>query len=448
MTNTFFGTDGIRGAVGAEPITPKTIVHLGWALGTVIRRHLGKGNVLVGKDTRVSGYILESAMEAGLSSAGMDVTMLGPLPTPAIAYLTQSARALAGVVISASHNTYSDNGIKFFSARGTKISDEMQTEIEQLMREQMQMVASHDLGKAHRMPDAVGRYVEFCKGTIPRRMNFKGLKVAIDCANGAAYQSAPTVFHELGADIEIINNTPDGFNINEACGSTHISGLQTTVVEQQCDIGIAFDGDADRIIMVDRHGNIVDGDQLLFVIANSLKKQDRLKGGVVGTVMTNLGMENALKERDIPFIRTQVGDRYVMQELIARSWHLGGESSGHIICLDKTTTGDGLVSALQVLAQMQFMQQPLDELAHDMQMYPQTMINVKLPVGTHAANLCEQAAVLSAVQATESELADAGRVLLRPSGTEPVIRVMVEGQDSAQVQSACETLASVVESQL
>ena len=448
MTNTFFGTDGIRGAVGAEPITPKTIVHLGWALGTVIRRHLGKGNVLVGKDTRVSGYILESAMEAGLSSAGMDVTMLGPLPTPAIAYLTQSARALAGVVISASHNTYSDNGIKFFSARGTKISDEMQTEIEQLMREQMQMVASHDLGKAHRMPDAVGRYVEFCKGTIPRRMNFKGLKVAIDCANGAAYQSAPTVFHELGADIEIINNTPDGFNINEACGSTHISGLQTTVVEQQCDIGIAFDGDADRIIMVDRHGNIVDGDQLLFVIANSLKKQDRLKGGVVGTVMTNLGMENALKERDIPFIRTQVGDRYVMQELIARSWHLGGESSGHIICLDKTTTGDGLVSALQVLAQMQFMQQPLDELARDMQMYPQTMINVKLPAGTHAANLCEQAAVLSAVQATESELADAGRVLLRPSGTEPVIRVMVEGQDSTQVQSACETLASVVESQL
>jgi len=304
------------------------------------------------------------------------------------------------------------------------------------MREQMQMVASHDLGKAHRMPDAVGRYVEFCKGTIPRRMNFKGLKVAIDCANGAAYQSAPTVFHELGADIEIINNTPDGFNINEACGSTHISGLQTTVVEQQCDIGIAFDGDADRIIMVDRHGNIVDGDQLLF------------KGGVVGTVMTNLGMENALKERDIPFIRTQVGDRYVMQELIARSWHLGGESSGHIICLDKTTTGDGLVSALQVLAQMQFMQQPLDELARDMQMYPQTMINVKLPAGTHAANLCEQAAVLSAVQATESELADAGRVLLRPSGTEPVIRVMVEGQDSTQVQSACETLASVVESQL
>ena len=448
MTKAFFGTDGIRGAVGVEPITPKTIVHLGWALGTVIRRHQGKGNVLVGKDTRVSGYILESAMEAGLSSAGMDVTMLGPLPTPAIAYLTQSARALAGVVISASHNVYSDNGIKFFSARGTKISDEMQGEIEQLMGQQMHMVASHDLGKAHRMPDAVGRYVEFCKGTIPRRMNFKGIKVAIDCANGAAYQSAPTVFHELGADIELINNKPDGFNINEGCGSTHIEGLQEAVIDGQCDIGIAFDGDADRIIMVDRQGQVVDGDQLLFVIANSLKKQNRLKGGVVGTVMTNLGMEKALKEREIPFIRTQVGDRYVMQELVARSWHLGGESSGHIICLDKTTTGDGLVSALQVLSQMQFMEQPLDELAADMPMYPQSMINVRLPASVDAKVLCQHQSVLSAVKNAESVLAQNGRILLRPSGTEPVIRVMVEGSDSAQVQQACEEVAAVVDAQL
>ncbi len=448
MTKAFFGTDGIRGEVGVEPITPKTIVHLGWALGTVIRRHHGKGKVLVGKDTRVSGYIFESAMEAGLSSAGMDVTMLGPLPTPAIAYLTQSARALAGVVISASHNAYSDNGIKFFSARGAKISDAMQDEIEQLMHQKMQMVASHDLGKARRMPDAVGRYVEFCKGTIPRRMNFKGLKVAIDCANGAAYQSAPTVFHELGADIELMNNAPDGFNINENCGSTHIGGLQSLVTERQCDVGIAFDGDADRIIMVDRKGTVVDGDQLLFVIANSLKKQSRLKGGVVGTVMSNLGMENALKERDIPFIRTKVGDRYVMQELVARSWYLGGESSGHIICLDKTTTGDGLVSALQVLSQMQFMEKPLDELAQDMQMYPQTMINVKLPSSANAAELCQQALVVNALQETESDLGAAGRVLLRPSGTEPVVRVMVEGQDSVQVQRACEKLASFVEDQL
>lgn len=447
MTKTFFGTDGIRGAVGTEPITPKTIVHLGWALGSVIRKHHGKGNVLVGKDTRVSGYILESAMEAGLSSAGMDVTMLGPLPTPAIAYLTQSARALAGVVISASHNVYSDNGIKFFSARGTKISDEIQMEIEHLMNQQMQMVASHELGKAHRMPDAVGRYVEFCKGTIPRRMDFKGLKVAIDCANGAAYQSAPTVFHELGADIELINNKPDGFNINEACGSTHIEELQKTVTDQQCDIGIAFDGDADRIIMVDSNGNVVDGDQLLFVIANSLKKQNRLKGGVVGTVMTNLGMENALKDRDIPFIRTQVGDRYVMQELMARSWYLGGESSGHIICLDKTTTGDGLVSALQVLSQMQFMEQPLDELAADMQMYPQTMINVKLPAGVDGKALCERQPVLTAVQDTQTELSSDGRILLRPSGTEPVVRVMVEGSNTTQVRQACERVAAVVHAQ-
>jgi len=448
MTKAFFGTDGIRGPVGTEPITSKTIVHLGWALGTVIRKHDGKGMVLVGKDTRVSGYILESAMEAGLSSAGVDVTMLGPLPTPAIAYLTQSARAQAGVVISASHNAYADNGIKFFSSRGTKISDQMQSEIEQLMQEKMQMVPSRDLGKAHRMPDAVGRYVEFCKGTIPRRMNFNGLKVAIDCANGAAYQSAPTVFHELGADIEVINNQPDGFNINENCGSTHIQSLQTTVVEKQCDVGIAFDGDADRIIMVDRNGQVVDGDQLLFVIANSLKKQNRLKGGVVGTVMTNLGMENALKQRDIPFVRTPVGDRHVMQELISRSWYLGGESSGHIICLDKTTTGDGLVSALQVLSQMQFMEQPLDELAADMSMCPQTMINVKLSAGSDAQALCQHPSVLSALNDAESELSEAGRVLLRPSGTEPVIRVMVEGQDEKQVTKACEKVARAVEGQL
>lgn len=370
MTKTFFGTDGIRGEVGIEPITPGTIVHLGWALGTVIKRRYGKGSVLVGKDTRVSGYLLESSMEAGLSSAGMDVTMLGPLPTPAIAYLTQTARANAGVVISASHNKYADNGIKFFSSKGEKISDEIQDEIEQLMTEPLQVVSSHELGKAFRMDDAVGRYVEFCKGTIPRRMDFKGLKVALDCSNGAAYQSAPAVFHELGADIEVINNHPNGFNINYECGSTHIGGLRKLVLEKECDIGIAFDGDADRVLMVDRHGELVDGDQLLFVIANSLRKQGRLKGGVVGTLMSNLGMEKAFQHRNIPFARAKVGDRYVMQELKQRDWVLGGESSGHIICLDKTTTGDGLVSALQVLSQMQFMDRPLHELAAKMEMCP------------------------------------------------------------------------------
>ncbi len=448
MSKAFFGTDGIRGAVGTEPITPKTIVHLGWALGTVIKRHYGKGSVLVGKDTRVSGYLLESAMEAGLSSAGMDVVMLGPLPTPAIAYLTQTARANAGVVISASHNHYSDNGIKFFSPNGTKISDEVQAEIEQLMSEDMSVVESKELGKAHRMDDAVGRYVEFCKGTIPRRMDFRGLKVALDCANGAAYQSAPAAFHELGADIEVINNSPNGYNINNDCGSTHIGGLQRLVLDQKCDVGIAFDGDADRVLMVDSRGDVVDGDQLLFVIADSLQKQGRLKGGVVGTLMSNFGMEKALEQREIPFFRAKVGDRYVMQELKARDWVIGGESSGHIICLDKTTTGDGLVSALQVLTQMKFMQKPLHELAAEMQMYPQTMINVKLPQGTNASSVCELDAVNQAVKFAEQALARTGRVLLRPSGTEPVIRVMVEGQNAELVDSTCEQIAEAVRQQL
>ncbi|RBP51462.1 phosphoglucosamine mutase [Arenicella xantha] len=448
MTTSFFGTDGIRGAVGREPITPQTIVHLGWALGCVIKRHYGKGSILVGKDTRVSGYLLESAMEAGLSSAGMDVVMLGPLPTPAIAYLTQTARANAGVVISASHNAYADNGIKFFSANGTKISDQIQDEIERLMATPMEVVASKDLGKAHRMDDAVGRYVEFCKGTIPRRMDFRGLKVALDCANGAAYQSAPAVFHELGADIEVINNKPNGFNINEGCGSTHIAGLQALVLKEGCDVGIAFDGDADRVLMVDQNGQVVDGDQLLFVIADSLRKQGRLKGGVVGTLMSNFGMERALQEREIPFVRAKVGDRYVMQELVARDWVLGGESSGHIICLDKTTTGDGLVSALQVLTQMKFMQQPLHELAGEMQMYPQTMINVRLPLNTNAAEICQLKDVLDAVAHNEKILSGEGRVLLRPSGTEPVIRVMVEGSDSALVKQCCETISDIVRAQI
>jgi phosphoglucosamine mutase len=392
--------------------------------------------------------MLESAMEAGLSAAGIDVVMLGPLPTPAIAYLTQTARALAGVVISASHNPFTDNGIKFFSADGTKISDQLQAQIEALMGEPMVVVPSEQLGKAHRMDDAVGRYVEFCKGTIPRRMNLKGLKVALDCANGAAYQSAPAVFHELGADIHVINNHPDGFNINRDCGSTHIDGLCRLVQEQGCDVGIAFDGDADRVLMVDQHGNVVDGDQLIFVLADSLHKQQRLRGGVVGTLMSNLGLEKALSARDIPFERAKVGDRYVMQELKKRDWVLGGESSGHIICLDKTTTGDGLVSALQVLTQLQFMQQPLHELASNMEMYPQQMINVRLPKGSDAARACEHPEVIAAVTEAERVLAGKGRVLLRPSGTEPVIRVMVEGSDEAQVDACCEAISSAVEASL
>jgi len=316
------------------------------------------------------------------------------------------------------------------------------------MHQPLQVVASKELGKAFRMDDAVGRYVEFCKGTIPRRMNFKGLKVALDCANGAAYQSAPLALDELGAEVCVINNKPNGFNINKKCGSTHIAGLQELVVEQNCDVGIAFDGDADRVLMVDNNGDLVDGDQLLFVIANSQHKQGRLKGGVVGTLMSNFGMEKALQERDIPFVRTKVGDRYVMQELRDRDWSLGGESSGHIICLDKTTTGDGLVSALQVLTQMQFMEQPLHKLAAQMQMYPQVMINVQLPSGANANELCQLEAITDSVSQVEQELNGTGRVLLRASGTEPVIRVMVEGQDASKVNRYCETISGVVSAQL
>lgn len=449
MTNKkLFGTDGVRGHFGTEPIMPTTIVHLGWAMATVIKKHYGKGMILVGKDTRVSGYLLESAMEAGMASAGMDVMLLGPLPTPAIAYLTQTARAQAGVVISASHNKYGDNGIKFFSSKGTKISDEIQAEIEQLMHEPMQVVKSKELGKAYRMDDAVGRYVEFCKGTIPRRIDLKGFKVALDCANGAAYQSAPAVFQELGADVCVINNKPDGFNINEQCGSTHIEGLQRLVLDEQCDLGIAFDGDADRVMMVDQRGEVVDGDQLLFVIANNLHKQGRLKGGVVGTSMTNLGMQKALEKRGIEFVRADVGDRYVMQELTKRDWALGGESSGHIICLDKTTTGDGLVSALQVMTQVSFMDKPLHELANEMQMYPQEMINVKLAAGVDAKQVCDSQAINAVVREAEKQLAGQGRVLLRPSGTEPVIRVMVEGKDAEIVKETCTSLAEEVAAQV
>jgi len=444
----FFGTDGIRGPVGKEPITPSTVTHLGWALGSVVKKYHGRSNVLIGKDTRISGYLLESAMEAGLSAAGVNVTLLGPLPTPGIAYLTQTARAGAGVVISASHNHFSDNGIKFFSSEGTKISDQIQSEIEALMSQPMQVVESEQLGKAYRMDDAVGRYVEFCKGTIPRKMSFKGLKIALDCANGASYQTSPAVFEELGADVTVINNSPDGFNINQQCGSTHIESLREVVLENGCDLGVAFDGDADRVIMVDNKGVQVDGDQLLFVIANSLKQQGRLQGGVVGTLMTNLGMQAALEQRDIPFVRANVGDRYVLQELARRGWVLGGESSGHIICLDKTTTGDGLISALRVVTQMNLMQKSLAEMCADLELYPQTMNNVRLGEGADAKQICASDPVQEVVSRAEQAMSERGRVLLRPSGTEPVIRVMVEAQTQAMVDEWVTQICEVVQAQL
>ena len=445
-TKNFFGTDGIRGRFGIDPITPLTVLKLGWAVGTVMRKRFGKGQILIGKDTRVSGYILESALEAGISSAGMDVVMLGPVPTPAIAYLTRSARATAGVVISASHNPFHDNGIKFFSADGFKISDEIEFEIEQALQETMVTVEPKDLGKASRMVSAADRYIEFCKNALAPETNLTGLKVAIDCANGAAYQVAPKVFTELGASVSIMNNLPNGFNINDQCGSTHMADLQAFVIEEQCDLGIAFDGDADRVMMVDHTGNVVDGDQLLYVLTSSKQAQGELSGGVVGTVMTNLGLEKRFDDLGIPFVRAAVGDRYVLQLMQENNWQFGGESSGHLICLDKSTTGDGLVAALLVVEALADRKKTLQEIVSEYEVFPQKMINVSIEKSNQSAKeICANQVVLDAVQASESILADKGRVLLRPSGTEPLIRVMVEGEDAQQVFDCCEKLATKVQ---
>lgn len=445
-TKNFFGTDGIRGRFGIDPITPLTVLKLGWAVGTVMRKRFGKGQILIGKDTRVSGYILESALEAGISSAGMDVVMLGPVPTPAIAYLTRSARATAGVVISASHNPFHDNGIKFFSADGFKISDEIEFEIEQALQETMVTVEPKDLGKASRMVSAADRYIEFCKNALAPETNLTGLKVAIDCANGAAYQVAPKVFTELGASVSIMNNLPNGFNINDQCGSTHMADLQAFVIEEQCDLGIAFDGDADRVMMVDHTGNVVDGDQLLYVLTSSKQAQGELSGGVVGTVMTNLGLEKRFDDLGIPFVRAAVGDRYVLQLMQENDWQFGGESSGHLICLDKSTTGDGLVAALLVVEALADRKKTLQEIVSEYEVFPQKMINVSIEKSNQSAKeICANQIVLDAVQASESILADKGRILLRPSGTEPLIRVMVEGEDAQQVFDCCEKLATKVQ---
>ena len=446
MTKQFFGTDGIRGRFGVEPITPLTVLKLGWAVGSVMRRHYGKGQILIGKDTRVSGYILESALEAGISSAGMDVVMLGPVPTPAIAYLTRSARATAGVVISASHNPFYDNGIKFFSGDGFKLNDEFELQIEAMLKEDMVTVDPQELGKASRMISAAERYIEHCKAEINPSTNFKGLKVALDCANGASYQVAPKVFKELGASISIMHNLPNGFNINDQCGSTHISDLQKFVIEEKCDLGIAFDGDADRVLMVDHDGNVIDGDQLLYVLASTAKIQDKLAGGVVGTLMTNLGLEKRLTELDVPFVRANVGDRYVLKEMQNHQWNYGGESSGHIICLDKSTTGDGLLSALLVVEAVLDRQQTLSEIVAEYAVYPQRMINVKLSGKQHhsAQQICNSDDVKMIVNRTVQAIGDSGRVLLRPSGTEPLIRVMVEGEEEKMVNQYCESLADEV----
>ena len=437
----YFGTDGIRGTVGQYPISPEFMLKLGWATGKVLASE-GKGRVLIGKDTRISGYMFESALEAGLSAAGVDIGLLGPMPTPGIAYLTRTMRAHAGIVISASHNPFEDNGIKFFSAAGTKLDDPVELAIEAALAKEMEVASPGSLGKASRVPDAQGRYIEFCKSTIPLGQSLEGIKLVLDCANGATYQIAPEVFSELGAEVISIAVEPNGLNINDGCGSTQPKRLQKRVTAEGADLGIALDGDGDRVIMVDHRGELVDGDELLFIIACARFHSKALSGPVVGTLMSNLGLENGLRERGIGFERARVGDRYVLELLNKHNGVLGGESSGHIICLDRTTTGDGVVSALQVLQTMVETGKSLGDLCSGMSKYPQHMINVQLG---EAINVLAAAAVKDAVSAAESRLGDRGRVLLRPSGTEPVVRVMVEGQDEAEVIELCQEIALVVE---
>lgn len=436
----YFGTDGIRGRVGEGVITPDFVLKLGWAAGRVLSQH-GTKNVLIGKDTRISNYMLEASLEAGLAAAGLKANLMGPMPTPAVAYLTRTFRAEAGIVLSASHNPYYDNGIKFFSSDGTKLDDELELAIEAELDKPLTCVDNAALGKAVRIDDAAGRYIEFCKSTIPHYVNFRGLKIVVDCANGATYDIAPKVFAELGAEVIPIGVTPNGVNINDGCGATDTKLLAETVLAEQADVGIALDGDGDRIIMVDHTGQVLDGDQLLFIIARDALRHGRLKGGVVGTQMTNLGMELALGILGIPFVRAKVGDRYVMEALLQKGWTFGGEGSGHIICLDRTSTGDGIVAALQVLTAAHHSEQTLHQLAQGMEKFPQVLINVRYKEGSDplAAEPVKQA-----VAEMEGKLGKTGRVLLRKSGTEPLVRVMVEGDKAELVQSCAETIAEQV----
>jgi len=445
MTKKYFGTDGIRGKVGEYPITPEFVMKLGWAAGKVLGSAT-RDRIVIGKDTRISGYMFESALEAGIAASGINVQLLGPMPTPGIAYLTRTFRAAAGIVISASHNSYYDNGIKFFSAQGTKLDDEVELEIESYLDKEMTTVSSDKLGKARRVSTAAGRYIEFCKASIPSTHTLDGLRIVVDCANGAAYSIAPKVFRELGATVQAVFNEPDGLNINESCGATDTDALAKLVVGNGADLGIALDGDADRLIMVDHTGEIVDGDELLYIIAKGAQTAGRLNNsGVVGTLMSNLGLEKALKADGIGFVRANVGDRHVMALLKKHQWNFGGESSGHLICLDKNTTGDGIIAALQVLVVMANEKKSLAELKNGMTKYPQTMVNVKV---SKRQDPMKNAKVVEAVKEVENELADTGRVLLRASGTEPLIRVMIEGEDNAQVERLANQLADVVKTNL
>ncbi|RPJ47689.1 MAG: phosphoglucosamine mutase [Betaproteobacteria bacterium] len=445
MSRKYFGTDGVRGTVGDAPITPDFVMHLGYAAGKVLARKAGGGErpaVLIGKDTRVSGYMLESALEAGLSAAGVDVLLVGPMPTPGVAYLTRALRLSAGIVISASHNPHQDNGIKFFSATGSKLADATETAIEAVLDKPLHCMSSARLGKARRIEDAAGRYIEFCKSTFPANLDLRGLRIAVDCAHGAGYHIAPHVFHELGADVVTVGAAPDGFNINKGVGATHPESLRRAVRRAKADLGIALDGDGDRLVMADAAGRIYDGDELLYVIAAHRKRSRQLKGGVVGTQMTNLAMAQALAKLKIPFARARVGDRYVLEMLEARGWQLGGENSGHIICLDRHTTGDAIVSALQVLQALLSTRTTLAQ-AVNFALYPQVLVNVRVANGA-ARTVLGSAAVVNAVTVAERALGTSGRVLLRASGTEPVIRVMVEGKARTAVARHAAAIAKVV----
>jgi len=448
MIRKYFGTDGIRGRVGEAPITPDFVMRLGYAAGRVLTgmdSHLAPGEhpaVLIGKDTRISGYMLESALQAGLSAAGVDVLLTGPMPTPAVAYLTRALRAQAGIVISASHNPFEDNGIKFFSAEGTKLPDAIEHAIEAELDLPMQVMPSAKLGKARRINDAAGRYIEFCKSTFPNALDLRGLKIVLDCAHGATYHVAPPVFHELGAEVIAIGHQPDGLNINHDCGSTHPQALQQAVRQHGADLGIAFDGDGDRVVMVDGAGNLLDGDQLLYIIAVHRQRAGELQGGVVGTLMTNLALEQALAKQGIPFARAKVGDRYVLELMNQNGWLLGGENSGHILCLDKHSSGDGIIAALQVLHAARASGLSLQVLAAGLVLYPQVLVNVTVQ---QRLDLDGNAAIQGAVQSAERELDGRGRVLLRPSGTEPKVRVMVEGRERIQVEALAQRIAAIVQ---
>lgn len=442
MTRKYFGTDGIRGRVGEPPITADFMLKLGWAAGKVFsEKSTDRKLILVGKDTRISGYMFESALQSGLIAAGVNVGLLGPMPTPAIAYLTRTFRAQAGIVISASHNPFDDNGIKFFGGDGYKLADDVEKQIESFMDQPLLTSTSSQLGRAHRIADAAGRYIEFCKGTLPTGFTLNGLKIVVDCANGATYHVAPDVLSELGANVIAVSDKPNGLNINDNCGSTHLQPLARKVLEEGADMGIAFDGDGDRVLMVNHKGDVVDGDEILYIIAKHRLERGKGCDGVVGTLMSNYGLEMAFKNLGIPFTRAKVGDRYVMEAMRANDWIIGGENSGHIICQDQTTTGDGLVAALQVLRAIAHSGKSLADLGADMHKLPQVMINVRI---ARKQPVDDKPEVKAAITAAEAELAGRGRVLLRPSGTEPVIRVMVEGEEVEQVQRLAENIAETV----